>query len=128
MLHAPVDAAEYQYFSGHTPNWRTSLLEWLHKQKPTPENVTAGITGNFDIYVYAVTGQFAGTYTIQHGKHPDNKASGILRALVHGGTGNCRFSRSPGGAKACGDSSASHEFAIRIGPVRSMPRLFSAAA
>jgi hypothetical protein len=87
MLYAPAGAAEYQYFSGQSPHWRTSLLEWLNKQKPTPESVTAGITGNFDIHVYAVPGQFAGTYSLQHSKHPANKPSGLIRALVDGGTG-----------------------------------------
>jgi hypothetical protein len=54
MSQVTAEAAEYLYLSGHAPNWRTSLLEWLHRQKPTPENITAGITDNFDIHVYAV--------------------------------------------------------------------------
>jgi hypothetical protein len=42
MSQVTAKAAEYLHLSGHAPNWRTSLLEWLHKQKPTPENITAG--------------------------------------------------------------------------------------
>jgi hypothetical protein len=87
MTQVAADAAEYQYFSGQTPNWRTNLVKWLNEQKPTPENVTAGIGENFGVHVYIVPGQFTGTYSLQHGKHPANKPSGIIRAVVDGGTG-----------------------------------------
>jgi hypothetical protein len=87
MLYAPAGAAEYQYFNGQTPNWRTSLVKWLNEQKPAPESVTAGIGENFVVHVYVVPGQFAGTYSVQHGKHSANRPSSIIRALVDGGTG-----------------------------------------
>src|SRR5882757_6227934 len=80
-----ADASEYQHFKG-PKNWRTSLIEFLHRFKPAPETVSTGIAGDFDVHVYLVPGQFNGTYSILHMKHPPDRASNTIKSLVDGGT------------------------------------------
>jgi hypothetical protein len=82
------NAAEYQYFNGQSPNWRSGLLQWLSRYKPAPENVSIGITPNFDIQAYLVPGQFSGVYSLQRLHHAaGNRPNGVIRSLMDGTTG-----------------------------------------
>ena len=88
MFATSAFATEYQYLNARTnPKWRTDLLVWLQKFKPTPDAVTIGITESGDVHAYAVQGQFTGIYSIQRLRHPEDRASPIIRTIVDGGTG-----------------------------------------
>jgi hypothetical protein len=81
-------AAEYEYLNGRTnPRWRTDLLAWLQKFKPTPDGVSIGITQTGDVHAYAVQGAFTGIYSIERLRHPIDRANPILRTIMDGGTG-----------------------------------------
>jgi hypothetical protein len=81
-------AAEYVYLNGRTnPRWRTDLLAWLQKFKPTPDGVSIGITSAGDVHAYAVQGAFTGIYSIERLRHPTDRANSLVRAIMDGGTG-----------------------------------------
>jgi hypothetical protein len=81
-------AAEYQYLNARTnPRWRTDLLAWLQKFKPTPDGVSIGITATGDVHAYAVQGAFTGIYSIERLRHPVDRANPIIRSFMDGGTG-----------------------------------------
>ncbi len=81
-------AAEYQYLNARTnPHWRTDLLAWLQKFKPTPDGVSIGITSTGDVHAYAVQGAFTGIYSIERLRHPVDRANPIIRSFMDGGTG-----------------------------------------
>lgn len=86
MSSMAAGAAEYQHFSGEAKTWRTGIVEWLHKFKPTPDNVSVGISGE-DVHAYLVPGQFPGTYSVLRMKHSADKPSGSIRAFMDGATG-----------------------------------------
>ncbi len=81
-----AEAAEYQHFNVQDKRWRRTFSEWVQKFRPSPENITSGISGE-DIHVYLVPGQFTGTYSLLRGKHAPDRANAIIRALLDGGTG-----------------------------------------
>jgi hypothetical protein len=80
-----AQASEYQHFKGG-PNWRAAVIEFIHRYKASPETITGGITGDFDVHVYLVPGQFTGAYTLVHFRHPPGRALNTIKALVDGGT------------------------------------------
>jgi hypothetical protein len=76
--------ADYQHFKG--PTWRTTLIDYLNKSKPSPETVSGGISGDLDVHLYLVPGSFSGTYTLLNfERHPPDRALGVIKALVDGG-------------------------------------------
>jgi hypothetical protein len=78
-------AAEYQAFDGEK-GWRSGLIQFLTKNRPNPEGISIGLQGS-RVHAYAMPGSFGGTYSIQRIKHPNNAPSGVIKALVDGGTG-----------------------------------------
>jgi hypothetical protein len=83
-----ASAAEYQHFTIEKgTRWRTSFLDWLHRFKPAPEGVTAGILGGTEVHAYLVPGQFNGIYKLMHIRHPPDKPHNAIGAALDGGTG-----------------------------------------
>jgi hypothetical protein len=86
MATTVTHAAEYQVFDGGSRNWRSSILRYLAKYRPTPDGISVGTMGK-RVYVYLVPGGFTGTYAIQRIRHAPYAPSGVVRALVDGGNG-----------------------------------------
>src|SRR5580704_11083838 len=84
-LSPAANAADYLYVNGHNQHWASDLLAFLQKNKPTPDNVTIGMTPNFDIHAYVVPGAFAGVYTLQRLSHAPDRANAVIKAIVDGG-------------------------------------------
>jgi hypothetical protein len=79
-----AQAAEYQAFDGEK-GWRSSLIQYLTKNRPSPENISIGMQGS-RVHTYVIPGSFGGTWAIQRIKHGEGP-SGVIKALVDGGTG-----------------------------------------
>ena len=79
-----AQAAEYAHFTAAT--WRIGIVDFLKKFQPDPTSVTGGISGQYDVHVYCVKGQFTGTYSLLfYPKHPTDRANLTIQALVDGG-------------------------------------------
>lgn len=87
MSAAAAYAAEYQHFNGEDPHWRSEVRDFLVKYRPSPENISAGFSGDADLHVYVVPGQFTGTYTLLHLKHRKSKPNSVVKSLLDGGNG-----------------------------------------
>jgi hypothetical protein len=82
-----ANAAEYLHVNGHDQHWASDLMAFLLKNKPSPENVTIGMTPDFDIHAYVVPGTFTGVYTLQRLRHAPERANALVKAIMDGGTG-----------------------------------------
>jgi hypothetical protein len=86
-LSSVANAAEYLHVNGHDQHWASDLMAFLLKNKPSPENVTIGMTPDFDIHAYVVPGTFTGVYTLQRLRHASERANALVKAIMDGGTG-----------------------------------------